>query len=753
MTPTIDIIIPVYKGIESLQQCLESVIVNQQDVLFEVVLVDDASPEKGIPEYLDRMVETNDCVTVLRNDKNLGFVRSVNRGMALHANRDVILLNSDTIVANNWADRLKRCADEFPDTATVTPFSNNATICSFPHICRENLLPQGWSVSALDRVFSEVNGGESVTIPTAVGFCMYIKRECLDMIGQFDADTFDRGYGEENDFCMRASQRGWQHRLCADTLVYHVGSVSFRSEKDKWLSSALEILDKRYPKYHQTIQKHILKNPAGALRLKVWMALFKQSPRQKILFINHNQGGGTEKYMQELYSRKKEAVDVLILRPGDKGEVTINLGLENEVEGFTFSIPDEYSDLLALCRYFQVSRVHVHHIMGLDAVLLEMARDLDVPLDVTLHDYYFINANPTLTDNRGMFCSDRATRDSCCAKRYPVPGELTPEAWRKKQEVFLASADRIFSPSRYAAKELSNYFKGLNLVVTFHTDWEEDAPYPAVAPAAVKAKEKTRILVLGALSMEKGADVLEACVTLADTHNLALDFHLIGYAYRPWETAVKQHGAYHDDELDQLIAEYDPHLIWFPAMWPETYSYTLSAALRSGRPVAAPRIGAFPERLKNRPLTWLEEWTISANGWCDRFVSIRKEMSEADAAGIPLPWDGQPDAGAQDFSYSRDYVKGADLPLQTESFQFDDAWIQEHITHARRDRNGNTRLSRKENILVYLLKIRNNALIAAILNIVPYSVQTKIKRLLSRQPIYEYLLISDSGLAARNSRK
>ncbi len=187
-------------------------------------MIDDASPEPELTRYLRGL---GSAVTLLENAANLGFVATVNRGMALHPERDVVLLNSDTVVANDWLDRLRECAWREPATASVTPFSNNATICSYPGFCADNALPQGMSVAELDALFRDTNRGASVAIPTAVGFCMYIRRDCLEQVGLFDVALFGRGYGEENEFCLRAARRGWQHLLCADVFVYHAGGVSF----------------------------------------------------------------------------------------------------------------------------------------------------------------------------------------------------------------------------------------------------------------------------------------------------------------------------------------------------------------------------------------------------------------------------------------------------------------------------------------------------------------------------------------------
>ena len=118
---------------------------------------------------------------LIRHERNVGFVASVNEGMGMHRSRDVLLLNSDTEVADGWLDRIAACAaSRCQRTATVTPFSNNATICSYPLFARTTRCPTGQTTASLDRVFARENAGASVEIPTAVGFCMYISRRLLD---------------------------------------------------------------------------------------------------------------------------------------------------------------------------------------------------------------------------------------------------------------------------------------------------------------------------------------------------------------------------------------------------------------------------------------------------------------------------------------------------------------------------------------------------------------------------------------------
>jgi len=261
----IDVIIPVYKGLRATRRCVESVLGSPQSTPFEIVAVDDASPDPEIASYLDDL-DGRGRITLVRNERNRGFVQSVNLGMSRHPDRDVVLLNSDTEVANDWLDRLRRTACGQSDVGTVTPFSNSATICSYPFEGWAGGLPGTLGLAALDRLFATANAGRTVDLPTAVGFCMYIRRACLDQLGLFDADRFGRGYGEENDFCMRAAKAGWRSVLAGDVFVFHEGSVSFSADREALQETAARTLAGMHPDYLRKVRAFVIRDPLGALR-------------------------------------------------------------------------------------------------------------------------------------------------------------------------------------------------------------------------------------------------------------------------------------------------------------------------------------------------------------------------------------------------------------------------------------------------------------------------------------------------------
>jgi GT2 family glycosyltransferase len=127
-------------------------------------------------------------------------------------------------------------------------------------------VPGGLGLGVLDGIFAQTLAGKAVDLPTAVGFCMFIRRACLDTVGAFDEETFGRGYGEENDFSLRAAKAGWRNVLCADVFVFHEGSVSFGSERIELVPRAAAALLALHPDYEQRVSAFMKDDPLRGLR-------------------------------------------------------------------------------------------------------------------------------------------------------------------------------------------------------------------------------------------------------------------------------------------------------------------------------------------------------------------------------------------------------------------------------------------------------------------------------------------------------
>ncbi|MGZ8239906.1 MAG: glycosyltransferase [Methylobacter sp.] len=726
---TIDVIVPVYAGLGETKRCLESILHYPQVADFELIVIDDQSPEPLLVEFLKELAHTHQ-ITLLSNPQNLGFVGTVNRGMQVHEDRDVILLNNDTEPANDWLDRLVACAYREENIGTVTPFSNNATICSYPGFCQDNALPSGMDVETLDQMFKMINTGESVEIPTAVGFCMYIRRTCLQEVGYFDAEAFGKGYGEENDFCMRAKYKGWKNVLCADVYIYHSGNVSFGDTYSERKLAATNKLNAMHPSYEALVHQHIILNPANALRQRVMLASLLNHSKPLVLFITHNRGGGTERHIQELITQLSSQIEAIIMRPSSDGTGITEIEYQGFLK-FYFDIDQELDSLTDFLKTIKVAQIHVHHTMGLHPAIFSLPERLNVSWDFTFHDYYTICPQISLIDMQGRYCGE-PEEDGCnaCLKKRPAPGNASIVTWRNYSKIFLARADRCFAPSKDAADRLKAYFPNINILTVYHENGLLTKNKIVEIPR--KPVERLKVLIIGALSPMKGADLLEETALDAKRRNLPVDFILLGYCYRDVVTTPKSNltvtGAYQEADLTRLIAKYQPDIAWFPALCPETYNYTLSAALQAGLPIVAPNIGAFRERLYERKHAWIVPWNISERSLNNFFIELKNTVFLGIRLHDQERYTSHTASVNCDFNYSKNFLLkiNPDMVKAVTLEQFIDQW-KAHLVLVR------PMIARiNYGALLWLVRLRQLSHFRWLVKRIPQSFQGRLKSWLLR---------------------
>jgi len=243
----VDVLIPIYDGQEETLECINSAIAARKLNLtpHRLVVLDDATPVPALRKAL-KVLASNGKITLVQQPVNLGFIRTMNRAMALSPRHDVVWLNADTRVHGNWLDRLRDTAYSADDIASVTPFTNNGELMSFPISRMSSPMPTAEEQAELDRLASEI-ASPAVELETGCGFCLYIKRAALDAVGYLDEVHLSRGYGEETDWCLRARRSGWRHTGATHVFVAHKGGVSFKEEKMLRVAYNNAVLRTRFP--------------------------------------------------------------------------------------------------------------------------------------------------------------------------------------------------------------------------------------------------------------------------------------------------------------------------------------------------------------------------------------------------------------------------------------------------------------------------------------------------------------------------
>jgi GT2 family glycosyltransferase len=601
LSDTVDIILPVYGGYIATKRCIESVL-RSFDLIqnkFRLIIINDLSPEPELVNYLKNL---HSSIKVIHNKVNLGFTATVNKGMKLSEVNDVILLNSDTEVANNWLDKLRAHAYQDERNGTITPFSNNATICSYPNIEGSKFNPFLCITSDLDRAFNEANLGKNIQIPTAVGFCMYIRRDCLDQVGYFDVEAFGKGYGEENDFCMRASKLGWNHLLAGDTYVFHEGEASFSKESDSRKERAGKIILEKYPYYDYLIQKFIQGKASAPLHVAATAAIVKMLKRKAVLHIEHADGGGTSNQINDLIAQMPLEVVNIVLKPvPSTGRVKVKIIVREIERVYEVLFPLDDPDILTtFFESFGVGLVHVHHLLGYSIDIPLLLYKINRPYYVTIHDYLSICPKIHLfNEDLGGYCNepDENSCNQCLKKGQSLSSDIS--SWRMENGEFLSNAQAIICPSLDVKMRMKRYYKDLNYIVIPH---DERYRYSRIKVHEFDVtRGQIRIGIIGAIGPHKGSKFLKDLLVEIEKKDYQIIIDLIGYtdidlSKYAIKGIFKQTGPYAKGDLKRLVTQSSPDIILFLPGCPETYSFTLSEALLTNKPLLLPDIGAYIER-------------------------------------------------------------------------------------------------------------------------------------------------------------
>lgn len=638
-SPVVDVIVPVYRGREETLACLRSVFAAAREdrTPHEVVVIDDAGPEPDLARDLAALAAEG-RITLLRNERNLGFPATVNRGLGLHPDRDVVLLNADTLVAGDWLARLRAAAHGSHDVGTVTPLSNDATILSYPSGNARPPAPTLGETALFDRTARAVNAGVRAELPVGVGFCLYIRRDCLEETGPFEERLFGRGYGEENDFCLRARRLGWRHLGAADVFVAHVGGRSFGRQKAILAARNGRLLERLHPGYDALVQDFIANDPLLAARRRLdlarWAADEAEPRPPAVLLVTLSGRGGVARFVAErIAALRAEGWRVLCLSPetgedpdappdengpdenedeedkdGAKADppercCRIEVADRPELRDLVFRTRAEFDELVAALRRAGTAAVEIHHTLGHDPAVLDLAGRLGVPYDVIVHDYGLICPRVNLVDGTGRYCGepDLAACERCTADPddRADPG-LTVTALRRRTRALVAGARWVTVPTRDVAARLARHTDPRPIDVR---PWETVAP-PLRQPRPQRPPEgRWRVCTIGAVGIQKGYEILLACARDAAARDLPLEFVVVGFSEEDpplFESGrIFVTGRFSEEEAVALVKAQRTHLAFLPSISPETWCYALSTAWRAGLEVAAFDLGALGERIRH----------------------------------------------------------------------------------------------------------------------------------------------------------
>lgn len=637
---SVSVVIPVYGSPIETLTCLRSLFASQNSTDFRVIVVDDASPDALTRDSLDTLAEAK-IVSLVRHDANKGFPGACNSGFAASGTDDVVILNSDVTLNGDWLDRMVAYLATDNRIATLTPMTCDDSFTSYPTPFQSSTLEK-YPLELIDAVASG-SRESAVETPTGVGYCMYITRELLDDVGGFDESAFKRGYGEENDLCQKAVALGYRNLVTPNIFVRHEGGVSFGTSKAERIARAMSVVERLHPGYGARVFEFIRHDPLASMRKSLDIGLLNTVyPEGAQLIVTHNLGGGTERaILEHANSLADQGICPLVIRNDPRDSSGFRIVLRNALDAVGDNLGDydlrtETESLAHVLQSLRVRTASVQHLIDFNwfapDLLLDFFGTQSITYDVVLHDYFLICPRVNMTDGTGRYCGgvEVATCQSCVINFTSRAGDspaIIP--WHQRAARVLSGATAVYAPSL----DTMARFDELNLgaQIQYRPHLTEDVPLTRggrrslpLAHANQTNERDRNVLIIGAISVEKGAQLLLDVARLAESQREKLHFHVLGFTSRDGELSelsnVTVHGAYDEIELQSLVRGVEPDLVWFPGLWPETFSYTLNAVIESRVcPALSFDIGAIGDRIVSEGLGW----TVPLRNGLDAAVTLR----------------------------------------------------------------------------------------------------------------------------------
>ncbi|MCI5066438.1 glycosyltransferase [bacterium] len=618
MTPSLPqngvaIVIPVYNNFSDAIRCLASVYAHT-DPDVPILIFDDASTEGVFEDQIATLPQRSN-ISVERFSENLGFTKTVNRGITRCAPADVVILNSDTVVGAGWLLKLTDAAASEERVGSVTPFTNNGVICSLPVFCKENSIPPGESLQSMNELLEELaDDEERYLLPTCVGFCTYFRREALDAVGLLDEENFPRGYGEENDLSCRLEKANYTNILAPDTFVFHAGGGSFREERHSLMEAGEEALRRLHPTYYPKVSRFVRENPLRELHLSIQEKLalrHDQRAEGRILHLLHNGPyearrdpvGGTERHVQSIQELLPEFSHWSLVR--DRSHYLLQgCGVGATPE---YALPVESTVLSEILSRHHFELIHVHHTRWFPLDELSKALVHHGNYLVSLHDFVAVCPRFHLFTVGGEHCTGRECEDACGFHR-----SFIDEYREKGEEILRGARERIaFSNNthHYLEEILGSSLPVIQEQHGIVTSPVREKPLPKNPDEG-----PLTALVVAPVGRHKGQELFRK---LFRVRHLPSGREIVWKVLGQWEkeadSAEELCGPFSPETLSERVAACRPDVGVLLSLCPETYGILFDELLHCGVPLVVGPLGAPAERVEQWNGGWvLEELSVSA---------------------------------------------------------------------------------------------------------------------------------------------
>jgi len=275
--PKVSIIIPAYNQAKYTMACIETILTNTKDVTFEIIVMDDKSPDKEareIGKYLEN-------ITFISNEVNLGFLENCNKGAKLAKGEYILFLNNDTNVQPKWLSSL---VDLIESDSKIGMVGSKLVYPTGEQQEAGGIVwkdASAWNFGRLDDPtkpeYNYVKETDYIS-----GAAIMIRKDLWNKIGGFDK-RYIPAYFEDTDLAFEVRRHGYKVMLQPKSVVVHFEGISHGTDTQSGIKSyQVKNMQKFYEKWKDVLEKEHFDNGEH-----VFLARDRTRNKKHLLYIDH----------------------------------------------------------------------------------------------------------------------------------------------------------------------------------------------------------------------------------------------------------------------------------------------------------------------------------------------------------------------------------------------------------------------------------------------------------------------------------
>jgi glycosyltransferase involved in cell wall biosynthesis len=438
---------------------------------------------------------------------------------------------------------------------------------------------------------------------------MAMSRKAIKKIGLFD-EIFGRGYGEENDWCLRAAKHGFKNVILPNLFCFHNHNTSFtKSEKEELVEKNLKIVYKKYPHYRDEVRGVLENYKYEAIRNFIILLLSVKKSTKTVMRFEHTLGGGSEFALNDYLKQNYDNLSIIVRFIRKERVYKVEFFFKNYSGNY---YTKDVEMIYNLFHYIKIDQIIVNQLVGyyfLEEVLagmIEIKKQFNPLVTINVRDFFCLCHSFALIDFNSKFCE--GGDDFHCLECFSVivndnsySRKYTLLEWRSMWSNFFKYADEITFFSEYTKNTFLKIFKtGIETNKIKRDSIQLD--YLRKIEIPVKKKNSIiEIAVIGTINFHKGAKLLnDIAELLRSNDNKDVVINIFGDIVEEYRhPLIRMKGRYKREDLPEIMENEKMDIVFIPSIWGETFCRTAEEAMLMDMPVAVFNIGAPPERVKN----------------------------------------------------------------------------------------------------------------------------------------------------------